>query len=560
MASSDKSESFSSSSKSTLNIPNNARNVKIFASGGAGGNGGDDSDNNGGDGKNGREADFSFKSKWDWRTYQLEIWVGKAGDDGEKNATGKGGGDGGSGGADGGDGGDAAPFPYSGGGGGGGGASVVKINWPGPAPESDATIIVAGGGGGGGGASKGNPGKDGELGGSFDGTSGNFDGDDGSDGSTIGSCNGSPNDGGGGGGGGGGSPGGSGGDGGSDDNFCDEKAEGGDGGGSKYSTTYLTKSNEGTNSGDGEVEVEWEEVDPEIEDWYADPETQDSSLGTPLYSTSLYWSGQDYDWAGYRIRKLDGNLTNNNYTKITSSPITINNLPQSNADGTSGAISPRNLQYQLKLCIGGEDGNCVTENLTVKVKNDCTHTNSWTTTHGPFEPLTVKTEEIGTLSGVDMNVEVSSPSSGVTFNNSGTGTFSNPKLVPPGSSIYMKMTTKNWNTSLTGITVNDSKGNENLKTVSVTVGCSPAFDVTFKTKAPTIKELFNMSGETNKLPHPDIDVVETPDPDEYLFSPDVDINNVDIDVVVRSSNPDIQVKVNNGNWKNVQNLNPKRLW
>ena len=69
-----------------------------------------------------------------------------------------------------------------------------------------------------------------------------------------------------------------------------------------------------------------------------------------------------------------------------------------------------------------------------------------------------------------------------------------------------------------------------------------------------------MSGETGKLPHPDIDVVASPDPDEYLFSPDVDINDVDIDVVIRSSNPDIQVKVNNGSWQNVENLNPKRLW
>lgn len=560
MASSDKSQSFNSSSKSTLNIPNNARNVKIFAAGAEGGNGGDDSDNDGGDGKKGRKADFSFKNAWDWRSYQLEIWVGKAGEDGEKNAVGKGGGDGGSGGADGGDGADAAPFPYSGGGGGGGGASVVKINWPGPAPESDATIIVAGGGGGGGGASRGNPGKDGDAAGSFNGTSGNFDGDDGSDGSRIDQCNGSPNDGGGGGGGGGGSPGGSGGSGGSDDNFCDEKAEGGDGGGSKYSTTYLSKSNEGDNSGDGEVEVEWEEVDPEIKDWYADPAIQDSDLGTPLYSTSLYWSGQDYDWAGYKIRKLDGVATGNSYTKITSSPITLNNLPQSNADGTPGAKSPRTLQYRLKLCIGGENGNCVTDDITVKVKNDCTHTNTWTTTHGPFDPLSTETEEIGTLTGVDMNVEVSSPSSGVTFNNAGTGTFSNPKLVPANATVYMKMKTKNWNTDLTGKTVNDTKGNENLKTVSVTVGCSPAFDVTFKTKAPTIKEIFNMSGETGKLPHPDIDVVDNPDPDEYLFSPDVDINDVDIDVVIRSSNPDIQVKVNNGSWKNVQNLNPKRLW
>ena len=559
MSKADKSWSKSADSngtgKQTLDIPSNARDIKMTVTGSRGGSGGYDSDDQGGDGGTGRKGDFEFKSAYDFKGFKLEVWMGKKGGDGEDEKTGSGGGSAGdSGQAPGGKGGDTAPYPYSGGGGGGGGATVVKYS----DPDTNSRIIVcAGGGGGAGGASRNRPGDDGKNAPSFS-ADNSISVSSGGAGQTQDKCNGDPNDGGGGGGGGGGAGGGGGGLGGSDDNFCSQRSKGGEGGGSEYSSTYLSKKSDESTDDSGEIEVEWEEITPEISTWKSDPENQYSVLGTPMYSHTLEWSGKDYDWAGYKKVEIDGQAVTRAYTETTNTTsIDIDNLSQTNADTNS----PRKTKWLLTLCIGGKDGQCVDKKITVKHKNDNKPSNTWTTKFTGLEPNTTVIKKIGTLDGVDMPTIITTDTNGVTFSQYSTdigGDFDVSYTFENGNNVYIRATTANWNTDVSGLSSTDEYGKTNSIFLNVQPGGKTAFNVEFETKAPKIKETFNYGNVTGKYPHPDIDLINN-SPSNEMVTNEVTINDLDIPRPFRSSNNKIKISINNGNWKNVENLNPKRV-
>ena len=558
MSKADKSWSRSASSngtgKQTLTIPTNARDIKLVVNSGSGGSGGNDSDDEGGDGGTGREGEFEFKSAYDFKGFKLEVWMGKEGGDGQDDKTGSGGGSkGDSGNGPGGRGGDTAPYPYSGGGGGGGGATVVKYI----DPSNSKIIVCAGGGGGGGGASRNRPGDKGKDAGSFS-SSSSISVSSGESGKTQDKCDGDPNDGGGGGGGGGGAPGGDGGEGGSDDNFCSQRAEGGRTSGSKYNNTYLSEERDEAHDGNGSVEVEWEEITPEISTWKSDPENQYSVLGTPMYSHTLEWSGKDYDWAGYKKIKIDGSNVTRAYTVTTNTKtIDIDNLSQTNADTNS----PRSTKWRLTLCIGGKDGQCVNEDITVKHKNDNKPSNTWTKKFEDLEPKTTVVKKIGKLSGVDMPTIITTDTNGVTFSKFSTdigGDFDVSYTFNKNDDVYIRATTADWNTDVSGLSYTDEYGKTNSILLNVQPGGKAAFNVEFVTKAPKIFENFNYGNVTGRYPHPDIDLI-TNSPSSEMITNEVTVNNIDIPRPFRSSNNKIKISINNGTWKNVENLNPKRV-
>ena len=80
----------------------------------------------------------------------------------------------------------------------------------------------------------------------------------------------------------------------------------------------------------------------------------------------------------------------------------------------------------------------------------------------------------------------------------------------------------------------------------------------FVRKAPKIFENFNYGNVTGRYPHPDIDLI-TNSPSSEMITNEVTVNNIDIPRPFRSSNNKIKISINNGTWKNVENLNPKRV-
>ena len=228
-------------------IPAGARNIVMTIAGARGGSGGFDSGGPGGDAGNGRRGTFSIPTSTSNRSW--DAYVGAVGGNGPGGSGAAIGGPGGnlSGrtNGNGGKGGDDGTSGWSGCGAGGGAASIFRL--------AGSRVVTAGGGGGGGGGSFscGGPSRPGGGGGNAGGwTTGNPGLQNGSAGSNKGG-----GDGGGGGGGGGGHTGGGGGGAGTD---CNNGGGGGSGGSSRYNSSVLSLTSQGTNNGNGYGSLEYD--------------------------------------------------------------------------------------------------------------------------------------------------------------------------------------------------------------------------------------------------------------------------------------------------------------
>ena len=501
-------------------VPANAFNVRVYAAGGSGGGGGSDSGGSGGGGGNGRYGAFALQN---YVARTLACRPGGAGPGGP-GCFGRGTGPS-SGSISGGGGGSASGCSGSGGGGGGGSGVYCNIyGW----------IICAGGGGGGGGGSWNRGGSGGGTAGGWGG-GGGFGVGGGSNGNNA-TCG----DGAGGGGGGGGAGGGGGGGGG-----CDNQngGSGGGGGGSRYYSSGSVASllSQSEHGGGGYVRVTFTSVTPEIFSFTASPSLQDSGTdGTPNYNTTLNWSAIDY--TSLTLTSSAGE----SWDVANTSSRTITNLPQS----VAGSNSPSSRTYTLTACY---QSICTSSTITVEAKNDNTPSNSWTTEFTNLEPGTEYPKLLGTLSNIDMVTKVSCPTSGVFFSTGANGSYANPQYFTNGQSVYIKMTTLPFNTDLSGLSSNAEFGKSNPKTVSVTVGSLSAFNVTFTTRAPTIKETFDFDGEPGKYPYEDIDLINNT-PNEFAVSQTLNMDDIEIDMEIKSDNPDIEIKIGNGSWQSVREI------
>jgi hypothetical protein len=308
-------------------------------------------------------------------------------------------------------------------------------------------------------------------------------------------------------------------------------------------TYTLTATSNNTGSGPWGIALDWTGYVPppaaNITSFTANPQNQTSGNdGIPNYNTTLNW-----------------NVTNAATLTLTSSigeswnvlgdtSRNITNLPQSTGSGASRSYT---------LTATNIAGFSVDETITVTVTNDRTPSNSWTTLFSDLEPNQSYTKKLGTLSGIDMIIKVSCPSSGVFFGKSTNGAFANPQSFVNGDDVYIRMDTLPFNTSISGVGSNATFGNTNTKTVSVSVGGLSAFDVNYITKAPRIKESFDYNGESGKYPEPDIDLI-TNSPDQYGVTQSLTMDNIEIDMEIKGDDPNIQVKIGNGGWKNIREI------
>jgi len=499
-------------------VPANAFNVRVYAAGGRGGNGGSDSGGSGGGGGNGRYGAFTLQN-YVARTLQCRPGGGGQGGPGcFGRGTGPSGGS-----IPGGGGGSASGCSGSGGGGGGGSGVYCSIyGW----------IICAGGGGGGGGGSWNRGGGGGGTAGGWGGGGGfGVSGGGGGGGATCG-------DGAGGGGGGGGAGGAGGGGGG-----CDNQ-KGGDGGGGAGSRYYSSGGvasifSQGENGGGGYVRVTFTSVTPEILNFTASDTTVYSENGIPTYSTIISWN------------VIDANsitLTSNageSWNVTGTSSRTITNLPQSNANGTS----PASRVYTLTACFNSV---CVVSSpLTIQTKNDNTPTNSWTTNFTNLEPNTQYDLTLGTLTGVDMPTTIFTSGSG-NFLGTTSGGYSGSKNFNNNESVRLRTTTLPFNTDLSGVSSTATFGKTNTKTVSITTP-SGSFNVSATTRAPRIKEDFNYAVNINKYPFEDIDLI-TNNPLEYIVSAQVDVDDIEIAMEIKTDDPDVEININGTGWQNTRSI------
>lgn len=307
--------------------------------------------------------------------------------------------------------------------------------------------------------------------------------------------------------------------------------------------TYTISANS-VNSGAGPwgIALDWTGYTPPppptINNFYASPNPQTSSSGTPSYSTTLNWASTGLGITSVTLTSSAGE----SWSESPNDSRDITNLPQSNAGGTS----PATRTYYLQVC---NNGGCTDASpVTVSVYNDNTPSNSWTTSFTNLEPSTQYDLTLGTLSGVDMPTTISAAGTsnfvGVSTSFAGTKNFNN------GDTVKLRTTTLPFNTDVTGET--GMYGKVNNKTVTITTP-SGSFDVTVGTKAPRIKEDFDYPDNLDKYPYEDIDLI-TNTPTEYVTTGQINMNDIEIAQEIKVDLADAQVRINSGSWQNVREI------
>jgi len=284
---------------------------------------------------------------------------------------------------------------------------------------------------------------------------------------------------------------------------------------------------------------------PNISSFTASPNPQTSGLdGIPNYNTTLNWS------ASTDLTITSATISSGSYSASVPNPsasgsFEVTNLPQSVA-GSGGATRT----YTLTLC---HELACSTETVTVEVTNDRTPSNTWTTSFTGLDPSTQYTRNLGTLAGIDMTIKVESSSNGVFFSNSSTGSFSNPNYFTNGESVYVRTTSLPFNPDTSGLSSTATSGKTNTKTFSVSIGGLSAFDVSYVTRGPVIGETFNFDGASGEYPYEDIDLINNT-PNEFAVTQTLNMDDIDVDVEIRTDDPNVEIKINNEPWQNIQEI------
>jgi len=301
-----------------------------------------------------------------------------------------------------------------------------------------------------------------------------------------------------------------------------------------YTVTVRT-----VNSGSGPwgVAIQWYGFDapplPTITSFYAIPEIQNSSNGIPQYSTTLSFNSSGLGITSANINGVGVGSSGTSW---------INDLPQSNANGTS----PAQRNYTFTVC---NNRGCVSSTITVKAYNDNTPSNDWTTSFTNLDPNTMYTKTLGTLAGVDMPTTISTSGSNFVGKN---GSFGGSINFNNGDIVQLRTTSSPFNTSMSGVDANATLGNTNSKTVPVTTP-SGTFNVTFTTRAPVVKEVFDYADNKDQYPHEDIDLI-TNNPQEFTTSSVIEANDIEIAQEIKVDKPDAQVRINNDPWQDVRSM------
>jgi hypothetical protein len=276
-----------------------------------------------------------------------------------------------------------------------------------------------------------------------------------------------------------------------------------------------------------------------ISSFTANPNPQNSTDGIPQYSTRLSWNTQN--GTSVSITSSAGetfsNLPSGGFLDIT-------NLPQS----IVGSNSPSIRSYTL--FVSNPEYSQQSQPLEVQARNDNTPSNSWTQSFSNLNPSTEYEFFIGKLTGVDMPTNISTSGDGNFVGKTIGGQFDSSALFNDQDNVILKFTSLPFNTDISGET--GIYGKSNSKTIPVTAG-TQSFNVTVTTRAPRIAEDFNYFDNKDQYPYEDIDLI-TNNPIQYLNTAIVTADDIDIPVEIKTDNPDIQVRINNGTWTNIRQI------
>lgn len=268
---------------------------------------------------------------------------------------------------------------------------------------------------------------------------------------------------------------------------------------------------------------------PEIFSFSASPNPQTSgNLGIPSASTALFWST-------FGAENLSINQGVGDLSSISGSTGTINTGLQSIA----GSVSPATKTYTLTAT---NSAGTSTSQTTVSVYNDNTPNSYTIPNQNNVEPNSAVVILSPNIQGIDMITTVTG-GPGVQVSNNGNS-FSNTITISDNQQFYIRVFSLPFNQDPSGLTSSAQ--------YYVDVGPTRStFTVT--TRAPDVSETFNYSNEDDRLPFPDIDTIPG-SPDPYILSDSVTVDDVEIPVEIKTNNPNVQIRINNGTWQNTRSI------
>ncbi len=260
--------------------------------------------------------------------------------------------------------------------------------------------------------------------------------------------------------------------------------------------------------------------------------------GTPLFETTLYFTSTGYGTVTGKIFR-DGVLYNSSVG--SSGNLVISDLPQSEA----GISNPISTEFGFQVC--NEGGCSPISYIEVFPQNDNTLSNNWTSSFINLDPSTQVVVTLGILDGVDMPTTISVSGSGNFMGRNGA--FSGSVNYNNGDVVQLKTTTMPFNTT---VPASGTFGLTNSKVVTVSYPTG-SINVIFTTKAPVVAEIFDYANNTNKYPYEDIDLI-TNSPTEYLTSAQIDTDDIEIPVEIKSSDENTEVSINGGPWQDLRSI------
>lgn len=266
---------------------------------------------------------------------------------------------------------------------------------------------------------------------------------------------------------------------------------------------------------------------PVINTFTASPNPQNSSGGSPLYTTTLTWTTTNGSGGSATITSGSGETWN---VSSLGGNLNITNLPQS----TTGTTSPATRTYTLT--VKNEINESVTSTITVSAYNDNVCNDYTVESQLNKEPNTTYQWTVGPISGIDMPTYVQA-SSGCELSLTATS-WSNNIFITNNQSFFVRSTTLAFNT--------DPNGLVNTKNLYIDIGpVRRYFDV--QTRAPNINEIFDYGDSTTVFPYPDIDQISN-SPTPYITSPTtLTVDNVELatpeGTEMVSNNSETQVRI-----------------
>lgn len=175
-----------------------------------------------------------------------------------------------------------------------------------------------------------------------------------------------------------------------------------------------------------------------------------------------------------------------------------------------------------------------------------------------LEPETPYVVNLGQISGIDAPTSANTITNGLSISRNGGGFTTGNITFDRNDFLRLRFTTPEFNTSQTpsgtngdGLAIGQYNPASGFTSYSFSLG-PDNYTLNTRVRRPVIEEEFDVLIADGQYPFPDIDTVPGTE-DQYQTESFV-IDDIEIDTEIKTSDPDVQVSVNGGNFQDMREL------